>query len=132
MRSKLLVIFSLLLLLIGCRIGIEQRRNWIRPIPFDKEKWSDDRGIGVEALWDVRPALARDLINNNKLIGKTKPEVISMLGDADDSSNIIRYELDVIWRENIDPIAIEYLKINFNSENKVEKAEIEFHKTGDW
>ena len=57
-----------------------------------------------------------------------------MLGDNENVENspTISYELESIWSWNIDPIAIEQLKITFDSENKVEKAEIELYKTGDW
>jgi hypothetical protein len=118
----------------GCRANIEQQRNSIKPVSFDNEKWFDDRGIGVEALWDIRPALARDLINNGKLIGKSREEVIEMLGDEGNTfgfPNMQSYQLEQIQGFAY-PIAIEFLQITFNTENKVEKAEIEFHKTGDW
>jgi hypothetical protein len=59
-----------------------------------------------------------------------------MLGEDEDkslySSNKIRYSLESIHGRNIDPIAHENLIVTFNQENKVEKAEIEFAKTGDW
>lgn len=133
MRSKLLVFFSLSLLLIGCRVGIELKRNMIQTIPFEKTKWN---ARDSEDRVQFRPGMARKLVNDKSLIGKSRTEIIEMIGEYeeshDPSPNIIRYGLEDIYRENIDPIAIEYLKINFDSENKVEKAEIEFHKTGDW
>jgi hypothetical protein len=137
MRSRLFIIFlitTVLVLFVGCRTNIEKGRNFIQPIPFEKEKWSDDRGIGVEALWEIRPALARDLINKGKLIGKSREEVIEMLGDEGNTfgfPNMQSYQLEQIQGFAY-PIAIEFLQITFNTENKVEKAEIEFHKTGDW
>lgn len=133
MRNKLLIFFSLFLLLVGCRATIEQRRNMIQPIPLEKAKW-DARDY--EDRVQFRPGMARKLVFDKSLIGKSRTEIIEMIGEYeeshDSSPNIIRYGLEAIWGWNIDPIAIEYLKIYFDSENKVEKAEIEFHKTGDW
>lgn len=80
--------------------------------------------------------MARKLFVEKSLIDKSRAEIIQMLGKDEESHdlspNVVRYGLEEIYGYNIDPIAIEYLKITFDSKNKVEKAEIEFHKTGDW
>lgn len=131
MRRKLLVFFSLSLLLVGCRATIEQKRNMIPPIPFEKAKWN---ARDYEDRIEFRPGMARKLVADNSLIGKSRAEIIELFGDEEntyDSPSIKTYELESIYAV-IDPIAIEYLKIYFDSENKVEKAEIEFHKTRHW
>ncbi|HEX8737870.1 MAG TPA: hypothetical protein VF721_21240 [Pyrinomonadaceae bacterium] len=137
--TKILLLFVALNLVLSCRNNIEQRRKFIKPIPFEKQNWLgiDNDGISdAETLWKYRPGMARYLINKEILIGKSRAEIIEMLGkDGNDGFNEkreIEYELEQIWIRNIDPAAIEHLKINFNGEDKVEKAEIEFHKTGDW
>ena len=136
MRSKLFILFLLIILLpllTSCRATIEQKRNMISPIPFEKAKW-DARDY--EDKVQFRPGIARKLVADKSLIGKSRAEIIELLGESqeshDTSTNVIRYELEGIYGWNIDPIAIEYLKITFDVENKVGKAEIEFHKTGDW
>lgn len=131
MRSKLLVIFSFLLMLIACRADIEQQRNMIQPIPFEKAKWN---ARDYEDRVEFRPGMARKFVKDKSLIGKSRAEIIEMLGDegsTKSSLNNLSYQLDSI--EGIaDPMAIEYLQIKFDSENKVENAEIEFHKTRHW
>ncbi|HEX9960614.1 MAG TPA: hypothetical protein VGB00_06770 [Pyrinomonadaceae bacterium] len=133
----LLLFVGLNLLLSGC---VEQRRKFIHPIPFEKQKWLglDDDGISdAEMRWKYRPGMAKYLIDKEILIGKSRPELLAMLGEyvddsLADSKKEIKYELEQIYGSNIDPIAIESLKITFDSVDKVEKAEIEFYKTGDW
>lgn len=79
--------------------------------------------------------MARDLINRKVLIGESREKIIEMLGESfrevPPETNEIFYELEYIIK-GIDPIAIEYLKIIFNQENKVERAEVYFYKTHDW
>ena len=137
--TKILLLFVALNLLLSCRNNIEQRRQFIEPIPFEKQKWLgvDSDGISdAETRGKYRPGIARYLINKEILIGKSRAELIEMLGeygvDGFNEASKTRYDLEDIWGRNIDPIAIEYLKITFNGEDKVEKAEIEFYKTGDW
>lgn len=72
--------------------------------------------------------MARDLVNKNLLIGKTRVEVFEMFGE-EKTGKIIKYETEEIFYV-IDPIAVEFLKITFDENEKVEKAEIEFHQIG--
>ncbi len=75
--------------------------------------------------------MARDLVNRKLLVGKTREEVLELLGKTDSygRENIISYKLvEKFWI--IDPVSIELLDITFNEENKVEKAEIRFQKIG--
>ena len=131
MRSKLLVFSSLLLLLIGCRAGIELKRNMIQPIPFEKTKWN---ARDSEDRVQFRLGMARKLVGDKSLVGKSRTEIIEMIGDegsTNSSLNNLTYQIDSI--EGIaDPMAIEYLQIIFDAEDKVERAEIEFHKTRHW
>ena len=134
--NKKRVVFFLILLTISISSAcfsvypsyeeIVKERSKIKPILFEKEKWFDDKKIGVEALWEVRPALARDLINRNLLIGKTVAEVEEMIGklEVDKGTNTVSY---TIFVENgvVDPVFIENLVIKFDQNNKVEKNEIQ-------
>ena len=99
----------------------------ISPMPFEKQKWKDFDSI---SSFEYRPRMARDLVNKKLLIGKTRSEVFEMFNEKEDGK-IIRYETEEIY-DSIDPIAIEFLTIYFDENDKVEKAEIEFIKNSDW
>jgi hypothetical protein len=78
--------------------------------------------------------MARKPVSENSLIGKSRSEIIKMPGDKErpyGSSTEISYVLEEFYN-GPNTAAVEYLKIIFNAENKVEKAEIEFAKTKDW
>ncbi len=131
MRKKLLFIYLVIFILFtGCYIypsyeQVVSQRNKIKSIPFEKEKWFDEKGIGKEALWDTRPGLARDLIDRKLLIGKGFEEIIELLGnnEMDKKTKSVSYntftELGAV-----DPVFMEFLYIYFDENNKVEKAEI--------
>jgi hypothetical protein len=135
MRKKLIIIFLVSLNLFAassCFQGypsyeeIVESRSRIKPIPFEKEKWFDDRGIGVEALWKTRPGLARDLINRNLLVGKSYTEVQNLLGEVEKNptensiSYALFYDMGVI-----DPVYVEDLYIKFDDDDKVISNEIQ-------
>jgi hypothetical protein len=104
----------------------------IQSVPFEKTKWN---ARDYEDRIQFRPGMARKLVGDKSLIGKSRTEIIELFGDEEntyDSSEMKAYTLEDIYDWNIDPIAIEYLKITFDLEDKVEKAEIEFHKTRHW
>lgn len=134
---KISLLFIFLFLLSGCRLNIEFARTFIKPVPFERTKWfALEEGLGWEVASQFRPGMARKLVAENILIGKSRAEIFELLGDNEDdgfdSEKEIRYGLEEIYGWNIDPVAIEYLKITFNSEDRCEKAEIEFYKTMDW
>ncbi len=109
----------------NCEFITEKRRYFISPIPYEKEKWRDFASVSSSKY---RPRMARDLVNKNLLIGKTRVEVFEMFGE-EKTGKIIKYETEEIFYV-IDPIAVEFLKITFDENEKVEKAEIEFHQIG--
>lgn len=135
MYKKLIIIFSISLSLFAvssCYCGypsyeeIVESRSKIKPIPFTREKWFDDRRIGVEALWETRPGLARDLINRNILIGKSYLVVQELLGEQEKSvtensvTYALFYDLGVV-----DPVYVENLYIKFDDNDKVISNEIQ-------
>lgn len=129
MRKKLIVIFLVFLNLFvnsSCfrfypsYEEVVETRSKIEPISFTREKWFDDRGIGVEALWETRPGLARDLINRNLLIGKNYSEVQELLGkqEKDKSDNSVTYAL--FYDMGVaDPVYVEDLYIKFDENDRV-------------
>jgi hypothetical protein len=49
----------------------------VTPFPFDRKLWLDGKG-------NHRLAMAHDLIDNNRLVGKTRAELVDMLGEPRD------------------------------------------------
>lgn len=128
---KISILFLCLNFISGCRFFTEQNRNKISPMPFEKQKWDFIPSVPDDSKY--RPRMARELVNNNLLIGKTRAEVFEMLGGEEQKGKVITYKLEEIYEFlNIDPIAIELLSINFSDEDRVKKAEIELHKTRYW
>ena len=116
----------------NCRTALNWQRTFISSIPYERQKWfgSDIISSG-ETGSNSRPGIARGLIKKNILVGKSQKEIIEMLGKSE-GQKVSSYKLEEIYAENIDPIAYEVLNITFDDNEKVEKAEIEFQKTGDW
>ncbi len=126
---KLFFVFVLLNLLFGCQTNSEQKREDIKSMPFNKERWNnDDAGM----RWAFRPGMASYLVNKKILIGKTRNEIFEILGKIKpnewDDKNIVKYELEVVFESgiggDIDPIAIETLHIFFDKNDKVVNAQI--------
>lgn len=131
MRKEIIIILSsVFVFLISCQTypsyeQIKESRSKIKAETFTKEKWFDDKDIGVEIFWEERPKLARDLMNRKLLIGKSFNQVTELLGkeQKDEKSNSINYNIRI---ENgvVDPIYIEKFIIYFDKENKVNNTEI--------
>ncbi len=124
MRNKiiLILIFNVsFLLCISCRYRIE--------IPFERERWQREDSITQNTS---RPGMAKNLVNQKLLIGKTRDEVQEMLGKPnpipEEIQNKIIYTVEEDFGWDIDPVYIEWLEITFNQENKVEKTEIKSRK----
>ena len=70
--------------------------------------------------------MAQDLIDKKTLIGKSKKEIIEMLGTSENLSNVdsneIYYATEVDYRWDIDPERLEYLIIAFDSQERVKSA----------
>jgi hypothetical protein len=109
------------------------REVLFHPFPYEKEKWFRADVTGTITGNNPRPGMARYLIEQKSLIGKNYEEIVEMSGKGDESEfdarKRITFVLEEIFR-SIDPIAIEFLFISFDKENKVEKAEIQFQKMG--
>ena len=89
---------------------------------FDNYRWINSHdGIFVDSY--VRKSMAQYLENNNILIGKSKHEVIEMLGESEDFSDIpsneLYYTLECDYGYDIDPVKIEYLIVILDSKDHV-------------
>lgn len=88
--------------------------------PFDKNQWIDAKDSGK---WSIRKRMADDLIENKTLIGKTKSEIVQLLGDPKSFSDIpndqLYYSIELDYGMDIDPVKIEYFIVTLNSESQV-------------
>lgn len=133
-----IVIFSIVFVFVlvfaqNCRFTSSWQRSFISSVQYEKEKWLNADITGTIGGDNPRPGIARDLIEKKSLIGKSREEIIEMLGNGENHGiyepNTISYSLEeIFWI--IDPVAYENLIIYFDNENKVEKAEIKFYKIG--
>ena len=127
---KLFTVLILLNLSIGCTL--KQRRYFVSSIPFDEKQWKIN---DAEMRWQVRPGMARDLINRNLLIGKNCDEINELLNIYKYQScdkNFIEFGLREFygaWIYGFDPTSREVLRIYFDENEKVVNAEIKFYES---
>lgn len=124
MSKKFVALTTVLVFLVlgSCIYRTRISRLTIVSRPFDQNEWLK----GVTFDYVKRPAMARWLVNNNSLTGKSRAEVSEMLGSGyqEKHSNSISYPLEDIYGWDIDPVGGEDLYVHFNNEGKVERAEI--------
>ena len=124
---KAIVVFTLIFLSLNCN-----SRMGITPISFDKTKWLESST--VEQSINVRPGMARDLINRKTLIGKSCSDVIDLLGkpaheyDYQGSKKLL-FDVAEIYR-GIDPVQIESLEVTLDENKKVMDAKIKLINIG--
>lgn len=129
--SKILIsvlFLSFFISLFGCskmrEYGTRARRSTITPIEFNKKEWFEgDRFDNPK-----QPAMARWLISNQILVGKSKKEVIEMLGEGHEYPEIERttiYTLeDFVDHLHDNWLGAESLHVVFDEQNKVTNARI--------
>lgn len=118
--AKIILVVVILIAIQGCT---GTSRSFISPQPFDEKVWKDFNSKRS------RPGMARDLVARNALNGKTKDEVVAMLGltrTKFTGDNYSRYELELMDnKDGLDPGAAEYLTLNFGADGKVTDSKIE-------
>lgn len=103
----------LLVILFACQSG----RN------FDAEKWKDTSARDF-AMTDIRERMVDDLISSQILIGKTIPEVISILGKPETrEDDELKYLIREKYGRDIDPDYIKYLVLSLDKDGKITKQE---------
>jgi hypothetical protein len=131
LSKKLLLLFSLATFLsIVVLIGVSMEAD--RPIfsvTFDRAQWDRNRR-SAEPLTDaLQTRMARNLISKNFLIGKTKAEIIKLLGkpstDSTTNKSTMRYPLRTKY-DIIDPVRIDELIIDLDDRSIATQAKIEF------
>jgi outer membrane protein assembly factor BamE (lipoprotein component of BamABCDE complex) len=83
MKTRLLLAFTLLLLLLGCA-----ETNRMDNVKFNQEEWS----IGD---YRTRGNMVENMIEDSILIGKSKMEVLELLGDQGGTSGNFSYPVDL-------------------------------------
>ncbi len=92
--------------------------------PFNRDRW-----LKKEADWeitDTREQMIHDLITNYLTKGKTKSEVVGLLGTPDkEHKNQLLYLVREKYSWNIDPEYISYLVIDLDRSNTIEKVGVQ-------
>lgn len=117
---KIISTFTLIFLLLSCFA-----RPYVKPITFDKTKWLEQTSPYIDN--SVRAAMARDLVNRKVLIGKSRSEVIEMLGELEEKDHQESKEISYTIGEayfGIEPTWTEFLIISIDDNNKVKDVEI--------
>lgn len=120
MKNKYITIFIVLIL---CLFVFTIWYNRYLTVNFNHDIW-------ISALedesWSTRKKMAENLIDRKTLIGKSKKEIIEMLGSSDDLSDIagneLYYATEVYYGWDIDPVRVEYFIISFDSQERVIRA----------
>ena len=102
-------IFLLLVMLLGCS-GLNRLGRSYEQIPFDSQKWRESDA-------QVRGTMFIDLFKKRTVNGKTKDEVLAMLGEPDKKSTVNGLE---IW----------HYQVEFAGENPTQYFPITFDKNG--
>ncbi|MFA9214947.1 MAG: hypothetical protein ACEQSR_14080 [Candidatus Methylacidiphilales bacterium] len=83
MKRYLIFILAILFITLGC-----EEENLYEKIVFNREEWLN----GNER---IRGKMVDDIINDSILIGKSKIEVLNLLGDQTDTIGNLSYQVDI-------------------------------------
>jgi outer membrane protein assembly factor BamE (lipoprotein component of BamABCDE complex) len=112
MKNLFLLYFIFFLLPISC--------GNISGIPFDSEQWKN-ANLNAEENWSLRWDMMDSLRNDYELVGKTKSEIIDLLGNPDNKvNNEFYYYLGYSKRG----INTGNLRLYFDSDEKVSSIKV--------
>jgi len=125
------IILSIGLLALGFATHYWYKVKWVveSDIPFESEKWKNGtipQTLG-NSIEPYRHRMISDLLENKRLVGKPKQEVINMLGSQRNYMDDIYQESYWLTSENgtdIDPIAGKNLVLTYNDKDILINAEI--------
>ncbi len=119
-KTKLTVIFGLILLLFACN-----------NINFEKTGWVYQEDVG---MYPNREKMLKDLTENNKLKGLTYRELIAKIGPDENYKQgydtCIFYSIVTDFGWDIDPVYTKSLVFKFNKDSVVVDYKIEEWKRG--
>ena len=111
MNRNLIFITPFLLIVLGC---VQEKQN--EKIKFNKEVW-------LQGDWRTRGKMVDNIIEDSILIGKSKKEVLNLLGDQGDTIGNFGYFVDIGLKSGpfgLGGIWLFNLNIHFDTlENKV-------------
>ena len=123
MKKKTIITILIFVLLLLCLLLlIYTYKNY--SIPFNRDTWVKTTSIDEHS---VRKYMARYLINNKFLIGKSMDEINQLLGQTSikqDDNNKVYYKISEKYGHDIDPVEIEVIIVYFNQEEKAIKTEL--------
>jgi hypothetical protein len=94
------------------------------PVAFERARWL---GAGEEGDWRIRTRMAEDLISRKLILGKTRREVVAMLGEPEKYLDIKENQLYYTIREEwsgVDPVRIDNLLITTDKNDRAATAVI--------
>jgi len=94
-----------------------------RPLPFDRAVWNAE----AEGIDDFRRHRMADwLLKQQRLLGKSRAEIVSMLGDPTETSHFREYDLVYVLGNERGWMSIdsEWLLMKLDGSGKVSMAEI--------
>ena len=115
-----------LLVFVGFFLVAPTAEDYSRRTAFDAKAWRD-RSLDQGVEWPTRLRMIDDLIGKRRLDGLSRPEVLALLGPADQTTNQWKEWDLVYWLEpERGPIGIdsEWLVIRFASSDRVESYQI--------
>lgn len=91
-------------------------------LPFISEKW---KNTDPHNLYDdLRQRMIRDLLYNHKLLGQSKDEIISLLGESDSTNAFHDWDFKYYLGPEFRNSTPEWLLINFDENNIVIQYDI--------
>lgn len=122
------VLVFIMIYVSNCRYSSKWQRNFISIVRYEKQEWIEADTTGIVTGKNFRPWMARDLVKRKILIGKSREEVVEMLGQSEDQRFTDQTNQSMSLKKSIlgilISVAVENFVVTFNSGNKAEKAEI--------
>jgi hypothetical protein len=106
---KISIVFVCLTALVGLSM-----KGRLTHEPFDSDKWKN--WVETEETWSLRWDMMNDLRQGNELIGKSKPEILELLGEPNHETNS-NYSYGLGYSKH--GINTGVLRIEFDQQNKV-------------
>lgn len=120
-KTKVIIIILIILLLTAFFMFFIYKNSLM---PFNHNVWVESKNIDG---FIVREKMARYILRENTLMGKSKDEIDQLLGESaskQDTQNKLYYEISEKYGNDIDPIAVEFLIVFLDQKGKAIRTEI--------
>jgi hypothetical protein len=122
-----LVFFTLPIALAAYRAFVQPAlENASQQIPFEQEVWKANTA-DAGPMWPTRLRMADDLVQTRRLMGKSRAEVVDMLGPRDNTTYYRDWDMVYHLGPERGPVGIdsEWLVIRLDHADRVREARIE-------